>query len=59
MASWRSGDATDCKSVYTSSILVLASNGNNGLDENFEYKMPFGGDFGGESFIKLFFYGSH
>jgi hypothetical protein len=25
MASWRSGDAADCKSVYTGSIPVLAS----------------------------------
>ncbi len=25
-ASWRSGDAADCKSVYTGSIPVLASN---------------------------------
>ncbi len=26
-ASWRSGDAADCKSVYTGSIPVLASSG--------------------------------
>ncbi len=25
LASWRSGDAADCKSVYTGSIPVLAS----------------------------------
>ena len=30
-ASWRSGDAADCKSVYTGSIPVLASNIFNGL----------------------------
>ena len=32
LASWRSGYAADCKSVYRSSILLLASNKNNGLD---------------------------
>ena len=31
MASWRSGDAADCKSVYTGSIPVLASNKINDL----------------------------
>ncbi len=30
-ASWRSGDAADCKSVYTGSIPVLASNKFNDL----------------------------
>ena len=32
-ASWRSGDAADCKSVYTGSIPVLASNKINDLRE--------------------------
>ena len=31
MASWRSGDAADCKSVYTGSIPVLASKNFTGL----------------------------
>jgi hypothetical protein len=31
-ASWRSGDAADCKSVYTGSIPVLASNKINDLE---------------------------
>ena len=33
LASWRSGDAADCKSVYTGSIPVLASNVFNGLEK--------------------------
>ena len=37
-ASWRSGDAADCKSVYTGSIPVLASNKINYLADFYTQK---------------------